>query len=223
MAVVIFGDSITNLASDNVGGGWTSRLCSKMSAEFNTEYAPGVVCGKYSVFELGIGGDTILGISQRFESELNTRVDFADPGDEKVLVGIAVGVNDSRIDEKSGNNNVPIEIFEKTYRSVIEKLKKLDVSIFLVGLTLVDEEKSRPWPECDQPAHYLNSEIEKYNSVISLIAKDSNLLFVDVISAFRKAIENEGLDSLLAEGLHPNATGHELIASEVYKSIKNIL
>ena len=224
MSVIVFGDSITNRANDDEGGGWTSRLWSKIYQEFNTEYAPGVICSSHSVIELGIGGDDIVGVSKRFERELFTRVDFTDPQEAKdAVVGIAVGVNDSRIVEDTGRNFVEIEMYQSVYELVVDRLKEIGVNVFLVGLNPADETKVRPCQWIDEPTSYVNKEIEKYNEVISSIADGRDVLFADVLPVFKNEIATNGPDSLLSDGIHPNAKGHELIALEVFNTIKNIL
>ena len=44
---------------------------------------------------LGIGGDTIVGVSRRFESELETRINIINSGGDPstFIVGLAVGLN----------------------------------------------------------------------------------------------------------------------------------
>lgn len=224
MSVVVFGDSITNRASDETGGGWTSRLWSKIFADFNTEYAPGVVCSDHAVIELGIGGDDVVGISRRFERELFTRVDFTDVNLlSQTLVGIAVGINDSRVIESTGKNIVDIDMFKSVYELVVDRLIEIGVGVFLVGLNPVDEKKVRSCMWMEDAQSYSNGEILKYDSIISEIATSRNLMFVNVSKAFSDVIEVEGCDSLLADGLHPNDRGHELISSEVFNTIKDRL
>ncbi len=220
MAVIVFGDSITNRANDT-GGGWTSRLWNHIYNNHNTQYAPGVICSNHSVIELGIGGEDIVGIKKRFEAELRTRVQFEEESNYKdALVGIAVGVNDSRIDIKAGSPHVPIQEFETIYEEVVTRLKELGVYAFLVGLTPSDELKMNPCSWIEPPTAYMNESIRTFNESIKKIALNNHLNFVDVNAAFEKIISDNGPDELLADGIHPNGKGHQLIADLVYETIK---
>lgn len=220
MTVIIFGDSIVNRANDT-GGGWVSRLWNHIYQHHNTEYAPGVVSSNHSVIELGIGGDDIVGINSRLESELQPRLKIeVDSDRDQYLVGIAVGVNDSRIDIQAGNPHIDIEVFRKTYLEVVEKLKNFGVYVFLVGISPSDESRMNPCPWTDPPTAYINDSIEGFNSCVKEIAESNQIDFVDVLSAFQKRIELNGPDTLLGDGIHPNEEGHQLIADLVYEKIK---
>jgi lysophospholipase L1-like esterase len=224
MAVIIFGDSITNRATDLTGGGWTSRLWAHIYNNFHTEHAPGVISSDHSVHELGIGGDTIVGIARRFESELATRVDICEEGNyNNVVVGLAVGINDSRIVDETWECVVPFDIFSKTYEHVVERFKQLGSPFFLVGLNPVDESKMMPAPWTDPATSYINKYVSQYNDEIRRIALHNDIRFVDVHERFTSEISAHGYDSVLADGLHPNDHGHQLIADLVFESIHDLL
>ncbi len=223
MAIIVFGDSITNRANDT-GGGWTSRLWNHAFREFPIEYAPGVICPAHSVIELGIGGDTIVGIEKRFEQELMMRLDLANGGNcDDVLVGVAVGVNDARRNDNDGTYEVDIDLFEKTYDKVVARLLEIGVKVFLVGLTPCDEHKTSPALYADNLDTYENLRIEMYNNVIKKLSRKYHVPFVDVYPLFKQIIDTEGPESILGDGLHPNERGHQLIADNVFAAIRSEL
>jgi lysophospholipase L1-like esterase len=224
MSITIFGDSITNGASDYSGGGWTSRIWKLIAKDFSTDYGNGVIDSDHAVFELGIGGDTIIGISQRFESELATRLDVTNSQPSEMVVGIAVGVNDSRINEKSGEENVTYDEFVETYNDILARLNESGIEhVFLVGLTPCDELLTRPSPFTDNLDSYFNDRIKKYDDAVCELARNNNGHYVDVFAEFTGVIVEEGPQALLDDGLHPNDRGHQLIADSVYKVVKPIL
>ncbi|HMS24342.1 MAG TPA: GDSL-type esterase/lipase family protein [Acidimicrobiia bacterium] len=224
MSVVIFGDSITNRASDETGGGWTSRLWSLIFHDFHTVYAPGVKDSNHSVLELGIGGDTIVGVSKRFESELRTRIEIAEHGIvSDVVVGLAVGVNDSRVNGITQLPEVPLDLFEETYSAVLARLKEIGVDVFTVGLTPCDDSKMSPCLFSQDNDDYTIERIKRYDAAVQKCAAIAGVSFVEVFPAFNKIIADEGLDALLADGLHPNDRGHELIAELVFAEIRSKL
>ena len=51
--------------------------------------------------------------------------------------------------------------------------------------------------------YYVNAEIKKYNEVMKEVCQENNVLYLDIFGL----LKNEDL----ADGLHPNAIGHEKI------------
>ena len=221
MSIAIFGDSIVNRACDEIGGGWTSRLHNLMSREFKTVYPSGVVHATHAVWELGIGGDTISGIQKRYENELLARIEIGANGDPTaVLVGLAVGINDSRLNEATKIEETPIDVFNERYSKVLYGLETLGVDVFLVGLTPVDEAKVQPVEYSQKLDSYFNERIAIFDTAIAELAASHNLSFVDIYDKYQRSIVADGYDEWLFDGLHPNSQGHQLIAECVYDTIK---
>lgn len=221
MTIIIFGDSITNRAQDEEGGGWTSRLWKRAFDTHQTSYGEGIVFADHSVMELGIGGDTIVGVSRRFESELETRINIINSGGDPstFIVGLAVGLNDSRFNEDTRIHKVEFEEFSRLYENLIDRMLRRDITIFTVGLTPVQESKTRQTSYTVESDSYANESVEKYNSEIQRLSQSKGIKFVDINSAFKKVIDEDGPESLLSDGLHPNARGHQIIADEVFQAI----
>lgn len=189
--ILIFGDSIVFGNWDAIGGGWADRLkqyCMKKELE-NPEL-------DYSVYNLGISGDSTGNLLERFEFEAKQRI----YNKEETTVIFAIGLNDSQI----GSIGISPEKFRKNIGKLIEAAGGYSSKIIFVGLIPVDELKTNPisW---DENMFYKNERIEKYDEIIKSICRENNIYFIDMLGEFSKL----DYKKLLEDGLHPNSAGHK--------------
>lgn len=206
MRILIFGDSITYGVWDKAGG-WAQRFRTLLDSQ-NLANLSGEL---KLVYNLGIPRDTSEEIRSRYESEIR----FRKRKDERLLIIVAVGTNDSAYDHDIKSTRVPIERFRSNLKWLIKKGRDLDASMALVGLIGSDESKTDPlhW---NLNVSYRNSLISKYNLVIREVAHSEKVPFVDIFSSLN------GRKDLLHDGLHPNARGHEIISKLVFKQIHEV-
>jgi lysophospholipase L1-like esterase len=200
--VMIFGDSITYGAWDN-NGGWVQKLRQPIDVKNLIDDRVA-----YFIYNLGVVDDTTDGILKRVEAEMTSRR-YANVVQERMAI-FAIGLNDSTVLLKKDENRVPKELFAKNVNRLIDIARKhADVVVF-IGPTPVDEEKSVPvgW---DDDLAYRNSDIKEYDGIIKGICRKRRVLFLEVFDRF---MEMEYL-SLLEDGLHPNPTGHFVLAQMV--------
>lgn len=187
--ICIFGDSITWGAGDEYGVGWADRL----KAQYAQEHSGA------EVFNLGISGDTATGILKRFDSEMEAR------GGDVAL--IAIGINDA---QKTGEQANGYRTEEANFKEVLTQLvtaaKRRDARIGFIGLTRVDETKTRPvlWRN---DRHYENERIATFDSIIKEVCEDAEIPYLRVADTL--AIDD------LPDGLHPNAAGYEKLFSAI--------
>ena len=85
--LLFFGASTTQGIRDPEGG-WVGRLTRfLMSRDIESENT------NFTVFNLGVSGDDTRGLLSRMEPEMKARKD----PDERAIIGIAIGTNDSAI------------------------------------------------------------------------------------------------------------------------------
>lgn len=140
-----------------------------------------------SVYNLGVPGETTRNLLLRFENELKVRIDS---GDENTII-IAIGINDS-------HHKIPPLSFKANLNKLIKIGGNYSQDIIFVGLTPVDEAIVDDFSQ---------KEVEKYNQIVNKTCEENKIDFIDLMSSF---LEKE-YRSLLADGLHPNDQGHELI------------
>lgn len=195
MRVLVFGDSITQGYWDTEGG-WVDKLrkyYSKLQVQDFSKDQP-------TVFNLGITADDSRHILTRAKAETGARTGY---GTQPICI-IQIGVNDSCTEPTL--NRVPLEEYKSNLEKLIALLVPITHKVIFVGMAACDETRTTPvsWGEY----YYTNKHIKAYEDQMKAVAKAASIPFVPVFDEFAKAMQNH---ELLADGLHPNNHGHEVI------------
>jgi len=194
--ILIFGDSIIYGAWDTMRGGWADRLrtfCMEKELK-NPEF-------DYSVYNLGISGDTSEDVLKRLENEINCRV----WENEEIIIIFAIGINDSCF-VKSKNIFLSTEnSFKKNIQKLIKLSKKYSSKIIFVGLTPVEESKTNPISWSTTGKSYKNKYIKNYDNIMKLVCQENDIYFIDML----KELSKIDYKKLLEDGGHPNSKGHQ--------------
>jgi lysophospholipase L1-like esterase len=195
MYVYCFGDSITYGEYDSERGGWVDRLKTDCMARFLARGEPEV-----SVFNLGIGGETTRRMRSRLRTELETRLDPSAPS----LVMLAYGAVDAA--ESGGSFLVPQAEYVENLSWAIDEAQRLGCKVRLLNVPPVA-------PTADgvrSPSGRLrsNAVVARYNDALGELSRRTSVGLIDVNAAFSK---HELSSLFIADGVHPNAKGHELI------------
>ncbi len=195
--ILIFGDSITYGAWDKENGGWVNRL--RLALENKRETY-------FNIYNLGIPGETTINLKKRFDNECNYRFNTND----KTIIIFSVGINDSQIIKDK--NLVLIKDFKKNVIDLIDKAKQYTLYILFIGLTKVDENRTKPvlW---DKNINYSNKEVMKYNEVLKNICKEKVINYLDIFNL----LDTKDLD----DGLHPNNSGHQKLCEEILNCLQD--
>jgi lysophospholipase L1-like esterase len=200
MQILVFGDSIVYGSGDKQGG-WVQRLRAFLERKYSEEPF---------VYNLGIPGATTKEILKGFEFEFRQR--WYKTGNTLIF---EIGSNDSAfLKSNKGKEWISPMQFERNIKEIIKRAKKTTKKIFFIGLTPVDESKTKPIP-WDKNVNYENKNIEEYNKIINAICKKEKVPFIEILGKFKK----HDYKKLLSDGVHPNEKGHELIFQEIKKSI----
>jgi len=196
--ICAFGDSITWGALDTEKGGWVERLKAYLLESDN------------DVYNLGVSGDKTPHILERFEIETKARVE---EGEDVILV-FAIGINDSYFIQSKNDFMTPPDNFKRNIQEIIERAQKISSKIIFIGLTPVDESKTRPIP-WDTDKFFKNENIEKYNEITRAACEEKKVHFVEI---FNNWIKSDYQD-MLEDGLHPNSKGHQ----KIFETVKDYL
>jgi len=181
MNICIFGDSITWGAYDPQNGGWVNRLRNHFEEQ-----------GKDNdIYNLGISGDSTTDLFGRIEIEAKSR--------EANLIVFAIGVNDAQFIHSTNSNRISDNDFENNIKKLFGIAKKFTSKIIFVGLTPVDETRTRPIP-WNTDKTYTNERIKKFDLIIKDFCDENNLKFIPINDLLN--------NSDLIDGLRPNAQGH---------------
>ena len=198
--ILAFGDSITFGRGVVPSNGWTNRLKEYFESQdfYNVLY------------NLGIPGNSSTDLLKRFETEAESRVQYYFP-DNKFVILIAIGTNDSRGLGSSDNIQTDPKDYENNICKLVEIAKIHTKEVVIIGLPPVDE-SLMPFED----TYFNNKTIKLFNGILEKIAKNNKLLFCDVYSKF---IEQKDYQKLLVDGVHLNDNGYKLM----YNIIKKFL
>jgi len=190
--ICVFGDSIAYGYGDTEKGGWVNRLKIELFSK-----------NKFTeVLDVSVPGDTSRRLLDRFAREVSVR--RAD------IVIFAIGINDSQYRSTPENFLVPMAEFEQNLRKLVSQARQFTQKIVLVGLSPVDEAKTRPIFTVTR-THYTNQNAAKYDAVVQKVAQGEGLPYVSVFGLLATAD--------LPDGLHIAASGHAKIYLKVEQAL----
>ena len=188
MEIGIWGDSITYGESDNEGLGWVGRFRKSFPLE---DYV--------GVYNRGICGDTTEDLLKRFTTE----AEAIQPN----TILFAIGINDSKYPVDKEGNKVSLEDFKRNIESLVEQAKKYSHTIFIVGLTKVNESA------IESGSKFTNEQIGIYNDCLKNFADTNGYGFINIFDVL-------DIQTDLYDGLHPNAQGYEKLSKVVLDTVK---
>ena len=214
MRILFFGDSITQGFWD-IKGGWAQRLINDYHSQHIGAMLHDPQLNGIEAFNLGISGDTIESLLNRFDNETEVRRWRGDP----LLVVIAVGINDARLQERRAVADV--YDFQQGLEKLLTRARDLADGTLFVGLSAVDETQTDPWPYSSTGAQWSNNRINSFEDTVKQVALHADLPFVPIHDQFLAALESG--QQLLSDGLHPNEAGHQLIAELVKPALDELI
>jgi len=188
--IICFGDSITRGENDVEKGGWVDRLKSFcMDCNIKED------SNAYSVYNLGISGESSLGFKSRFKGELFAR----NAGYDQTIITIGFGANDLAI--QNGELMVSEQKYTAAIARCVEMAKSENTTIYLLSILPTMES------EMLQRRKRNAQDIRSYNEALKKIALDFDVCYIDIHTPFKRLKE----ELLGGDGLHPNAKGHQFI------------
>jgi lysophospholipase L1-like esterase len=182
-SICIFGDSIVYAHTDPMRGGWPGRLKQALT-EANDAGA---------VYALGIPGNTLRDVADRFDGEAAAR--------KPDLVIIAVGTADSPNDF---SEPTPLAEFQEGYGALLEKVRKVTPRVLVLTPPNIDVSRAT--------YGFSNHTIELYVNAIKASANNKAVPCVDLFGR----LSDQDFDR---DGLHPTSAGHEKLYDAVMKTL----
>jgi acyl-CoA thioesterase-1 len=189
--VVAIGDSLIYGRLDAQSGGWVGLLRAWLEQDGPEGSA---------VFNLGIGGNTSVAVSERTRVELPPRTPNA------VIFG--VGTNDlRRVDGPNDEHEVDPDTYQQRLVMSVRTAIDLGARVAIAGIIPVDENRTRP----HNGYWYSNADVALYDGIARDVAAGEGALHIDFARAFATPETPYQLtrQDLLADGIHPNAAGHQ--------------
>ena len=188
--LVVIGDSSVYGWGDNEGGGWCERLRKDWS---RNQKGP-------IIYQLGVRGDGIEKISNRWEKEWSSRGETRRNKPKAILLN--VGLNDTAaIGQKNGRHQLEINGFEYGLERLIYEMKS-QTKVFVMGLTPVEERKM-PFVGC---LWYSNDFCHSYERRMEEVCLNQNVPF---LPTFREmSADGRSKNWISNDGVHLNSEGH---------------
>jgi lysophospholipase L1-like esterase len=196
--LVMIGDSITDCGRsqpvgeglfDALGRGYVSLADALLGA-----VRPDL---KIRVVNVGTSGNTVRDLKARWERDVF--------GQKPDWLSIMIGIND--VWRQFDSPKQPeIHVLPAEYEATLEELVKSTLPT-VKGLVLMTPFYIEP-----NPQDAMRAQMDRYGAIVRKLATRYETVFVDTQSAFDAALQHYYPASLAWDRVHPNQTGHMVIA-----------
>lgn len=206
--IFVFGDSIGYGATDAMGG-WPDRLKQTLHQR---KLIGGDLC---EVYNLSVDGDTSEDVVERIENELAARRKPWSAEDD--IVVIAIGANDAGADGAEDQYRTTTERYIKNLEDIVISIRKFNLRIVMVGLTMGDDARTMP---CLWGDYYTSNERRRlFDRTGQDFCNEHNIPRIEL---FEDSASHIYLGSLY-DGLHPSTQGHEWLYGKISPVILEML
>ncbi len=206
MKTVLFqGDSITDAGRNREndlfrGSGYATLVSASLGLKYPNEY---------EFINRGIAG---VGVANLLMRDLPDFLSIAPD-----YISILIGVNDALYETRE-RGSIDTERFSAVYRLLLGEIKKylpkskvILMTPFLLSGSATDELFGDH-----------RKSVEKAVAVVKDIANDRSLPIIDLLGVFDEYAKKYNSATLLYDGVHPTAMGHEIIKNEWLKAFEKI-
>jgi lysophospholipase L1-like esterase len=205
LKILFIGDSITDCGRRGefrpLGNGYVKIFYDFIIANFPEK--------KIEIINKGIGGNTILDLVNRWEDD----VMYHKPD----LLSILIGINDIHrvLNKYEGWNEFVPENYRKRYDYILKRTtEKLDCKIVLIEPFYISTDKT------DNFRGKVLKDIEEYIEIVEEMSKKYGTYHLKIHRIYQKYLQYFEPETFAPEPVHPNPTGHFLIANELFKLLK---
>jgi lysophospholipase L1-like esterase len=176
------------------------------------------------VFNAGVQGDTIRGATSRLDTDVLAQ--------KPMLVIVQFGLNDAAIDLHLGKTEprVPLAEYRTLMIALLDRIEATGARLVLMTPNPVmwtDNIAKRVGRPPYNPSRRwgYNVIVQRYVAVIRELASNRQIPLVDIYATFKEFDRTTGnrIEELLADGVHPNARGNELIAKTLLPVVAPLL
>jgi lysophospholipase L1-like esterase len=210
--IVLQGDSITDANRnpqfpESSGNGYATMVKGWLGCEYP---------GQYHCYNRGVAGNRIGDLYARIREDIiNLKPD---------IVSLLIGVNDVWSDV-DGHNGTDTKKFEMIYDQIVQELlaELPGVQIMILEPYVINGDRT-----CNDETHpdrweFMSSGVREKAAAARRIAEKYGIVFVELQSAFEKALESAPVSHWLPDGVHPTSAGHELIKRQWLKGFQKLI
>lgn len=198
--LLFIGDSITDCEREFTGGGLGNGYVSIIAEEFRRAWPPLEV----RILNRGISGNQVADLEARWDDDVLAH--------QPDWLSVMIGINDAwqQYECALETKEEAIGKFDRVYRSLLERVRPR-----LQGLILMTPYFLEANP--DDPVRRL---MDAYGREVKKLAGEFDAVLVDVQAAFDEYMETASGLSLAADRVHPNSTGHQIIARTFMEAVR---
>ncbi|HNS31655.1 MAG TPA: SGNH/GDSL hydrolase family protein [bacterium] len=202
---LFIGDSITDNGRRTdplmLGGGYV-----KMFKEMMLANMPEI---KVDVINKGIGGNTLLDLENRWTDDMM----YLKPD----WLSILIGINDvHRVFRKTeGWEELTPDKYLERYRKLLGMTaEKTGCKVIILEPFYISTDKT------DSQRGTILRMLEDYRKISARMSKEYNTLFIRTHDIFQKHLKYREMETFCGEPVHPNHTGHMIIAQAIFDILK---
>ena len=153
------------------------------------------------VFNRGHSGNTVGDLRTRWQ---NDAVDI-----QPDVLSVLIGVNDVGRTIRANNDHVPLDEWERDYRTILDASRKANPELrivlmdpFVLPSTRFNDDEYQKW----------RGETDKLGEIVARLAQDYQATHIETQKIFDDATKIAKPEHWIWDGVHPLPQGHELIA-----------
>ncbi len=199
--ILFIGDSITDCGRRTpdrpIGNGYV-----KLFADMLVIRRPTTAI---NVINKGIGGDVVTGLRNRWHDDvLRNKPDW---------LSIKIGINDLHRTLAQSPDAVPPKLYREAYEDILSRAKFAlpKCKLLLIDPFYISNETS--------PTSFRSAVLRllpEYLQIVHALSRKYGTLLVKTHEVFQRLLRTHEPDTFCPEPVHPNLTGHMVIAEEVY-------
>lgn len=201
-SILLTGDSITDCGRAHpvgFGAGLGDGYVALVDRMLRARYPERPIC----VLNTGISGNRVIDLETRWDRDVLA----LNPD----LLSILIGINDvwRQFDDPENPDQVDIDRYEFTYRSLLERARPALKGLVLMAPYLIESNVSDPMRE----------RMISYGAVVERLARAFDAVFVNLQSVFDAYLVHQPAQSLSGDRIHPDQTGHLIIAKSFLNAV----
>ena len=193
--LLFIGDSITDCGRSRpvgersgLGNGYVGQINAILNATLPSQ--------PIQVLNTGIGGNRVCDLEDRWQTDvLDLKPDW---------LSVMIGINDvwRQFDNAQDFQQISLTQYEETLRSLIKLTQPQLKGLVLMSPFYIEANQQDP----------MRNMMDQYSQAVHQIAQDQQSIFINVQKAFDQYLVHQPTQSLCGDRVHPNSTGHLIIA-----------
>jgi lysophospholipase L1-like esterase len=203
--LVLIGDSITDCERARPVGEGLFGAVGKSYAGLLEGFLGAIQPGHaIRVVNMGTSGHTVLDLKARWQTDvLDLKPDW---------VSIMIGANDvwRQFDlPRQTEIHVSPEVYEKTLNALARKTRPKVKGLIMLAPFYIEPNR----------ADAMRARMDQYGAIVKKIAARHGALFIDTQAAFDAVLQHMHPNAIAWDRVHPNITGHAIIARAFLQAI----